>query len=78
MTYDRRALLGHGGTPRVPGHRLEQVGGLMSKEWRCQCGGWTFTTPAVGPWGRTTMAAKMAAVRSAHWKHAKHHLHDAD
>ncbi len=56
---------------RIPGHRLVPAGPVASGRWRCECGAWTAVTPARGPFGRTTMRARIAQLNMAHGKHAR-------
>lgn len=39
--------------------------------WRCLCGKWAMKLPAVGPFGRTSLSARVAQVKAAHGKHAR-------
>ncbi len=54
------------------GHKLLLDGPLGSHRWRCECGKWQKATPALGPFGRTSMRARMAQLTMAHDKHVKH------
>lgn len=55
----------------MKGHRLLPAGAFLSGHWKCECGAWTGETPKVGPWGRTTMKARIAQVTMAHGKHVR-------
>lgn len=56
---------------RIPGHRLVPAGPVSSGRWGCECGAWTGVTPARGPFGRTTMRARIVQLNMAHGKHAR-------
>lgn len=52
-------------------HKLLQDGAPGSHRWRCACGQWSAETPAKGPYGRTTMRARMAQLNMAYAKHVR-------
>ena len=60
----------------IPGHKLQlQKGSFLSvlngQVWECSCGQWFFETPIIGPYGKTSNKARIAAVRNAHHFHTK-------
>lgn len=52
-------------------HKLLQDGAPGSHRWRCACGQWSAETPAKGPYGRTTMRARIAQLNMAYAKHLR-------
>lgn len=52
-------------------HKLDCAGPLGTKLWKCSCGKWESEVPAKGPYGRTTMKARMAQLIMAHGKHKR-------
>jgi len=58
----------------VKGHKLNMdgtPGNLAGTKWRCECGAWESSTPAFGPFGRTSAGSRIAQVKMAHGKHVK-------